>query len=63
MKFKLVKVSTEFDNLIERIARQKIINGTAKDLKSRRRITLAMFRHPGMELIARDIMSANLEEE
>jgi len=63
MKFKLVKVSTEFDNLVEKIARQKIINGTAKELKSRRRITLAMSRHPEMKFIAEDIMRADLEEE
>ncbi len=63
MKDKRIRVATEFDDLVERIAREKIINGTAKDMKSRRRITLAMVRHSEMDIIARDVANADLEKE
>lgn len=62
---KHIRVSKEFDKILQKIAEQKVMNGTAKinrrDTFSDRRITLAMTRHPKFKDIVEDISLADLE--
>ena len=62
---KKIRISSEFDKLLEKIASEKINNGTAKvyDKKSfsKRRITLALSRHRDMEKMAEDVANADWE--
>jgi len=60
------RVAKDFDNLIKKIQKEKVKNGTA-DLRKRktfssRRITLAMTRHPSFkDIVVPDIIKADLE--
>ena len=62
-----IRVAIEFDEMIKRIAKKKIDNGTAdgydRESFSRRRITLAISRHPLIKSIVEDISLAQWEKD
>jgi len=64
-KFKMMKVSEDFEEFVHKIANEKISNGTADrrkvDTHSARRITLAITRHINAENLMNDIIKAEWE--
>ena len=63
MRDKIIRADKEFDELISRIARQRIIKGIDRRPRSSRRITMAIRRHPLMREIEKDIENADLDLE
>ncbi len=59
---KLIRVAIEFDDELLDIKLAKIKNGTAKTLKSDRRLTKAIIRHPDFTRIKDDIISQELSD-
>ena len=61
----LSRVAREFDDDLRRLAHKKLNNGTAmlndRESFSKRRMTLAMCRHPDMKKIMKDIELAEWE--
>lgn len=61
-----IRVAIEFDEMVKKIAMIKIKNGTAdindRESYSRRRITLALTRHPLIKSIVEDISLAQWEK-
>ena len=63
---KLVRVDPQFERIISNIARRRIANGKdlgMRKMRSMRRLTLAVSRHPLMKKIEEDIAIADLEIE
>ncbi len=65
-KDKLVRVDPRFEALVRRMARERIANGKDQKLRrmrSIRRLTLAISRHPLIRKIEEDIVNADLEPD
>ncbi len=59
---KNIRVAIEFDEELTAMQIAKIKNGTAKKLKSTRRLTEAITKHPDFIRIKDDIISQELKE-
>lgn len=63
VKTRVSKVASEFDEMLNRMARERVILGKDRKMKSVRRLTLAMTRHNLMKQIAQDIIVSDLKDE
>ena len=63
VKSKIIRTAPELNELANRIARERIILGKDRRMKSTRRITLAMTRHNLMKQIAYDIANSDLKDD
>ena len=59
---KLIRVAVEFDKELLDMKLEKIKNGTAKNMKSDRRLTKAIVRHPDFIRIKDDIICQELSD-
>ena len=57
-----MRVHDSLKEIVSRIEVKRINMGLDKRMKSSRRLTLAMSRHPLMKQIEEDIINADLEE-
>ena len=60
----LMRVDKGFQKLVKKIARIKFIKEGDKKLRGSRRITMAMARHPLVQIdVSKDIIEADLDAE
>ena len=58
---KILRVDEQFEEMINDMARKRITNRMDKKMKSPRRLTLAISRHPLIKNIENDIINADLD--